>query len=144
MEIGPIQELWLYRLENYPERQMTGRLGEYNSKTDEYSACCLGEYLITYKRAQKIPFEDIWDNEHNEESGLNNFLLFDENDEETLVNSFDDLGLFSESGDIQGNYTTQEGETYGCLAEMNDDNVPWPEIAAIIRENPEKFFRESI
>jgi hypothetical protein len=134
MELGPIQELWLYRLENYPERQTDSELGHLNDDGESYQACCLGEYLITYKRCNKIPFAELWE--------LSN--LSDDSDLEVLSGSFIDLGLHDESGEIVGGYTDEKGQNFESLAELNDHGFSWDEIAAIIRERSEDIFTKSI
>ena len=50
-ELGPRQLAWVEALEAHPERQMTGSLGEGNTKS--YKACCLGEACIVKARLTK-------------------------------------------------------------------------------------------
>jgi len=139
MKIGPIQEQWLQRLEQHPELQMRGYLGELT--TNGYLACCLGEYLLTYKR---IMGEDISRLFHNGE------LWYSKRDNEkdgdknlSSLNIFTDLGLYDEVGSFEGD-SEDGGRKYNSLAEMNDNGVSWPEIAAYIRKYPEMVFTKSI
>ena len=137
-ELGPVQEQWLKNLEAYPERQCDGILGQ---KRDDgsYVACCLGEFLLTYYRAQGWvePFK-------------NGGYLYDDDEQETLSYSADALGLNSENGGLRDPVTDKiyvVSETMPritCLASMNDHGWSWPEIAAFVRENPELVFFKSV
>jgi len=126
MKIGPIQEQWLQRLEQHPELQTNARLGELTE--DGYRACCLGEYLLTYHRCLGTDISRLF----------NNGVLQDGDDYYVLVESFDDLGLQDDAAHIFGDCE------YDSLAEMNDNGVSWPEIAAYIRKYPEMVFTKSI
>jgi hypothetical protein len=140
MKLGPIQELWLYRLENYPDRQGDRRLGELNEDGESYHASCLGEYLITYRRCNKVPFEELWSGDEGKD-------LFDNIHSGSVLvlrDSYKDLGLHSENGLIVGDYYDKEGNYYGSLSQLNDHGFTWPEIAAIIRDRPEDIFTKSL
>lgn len=140
MKLGPIQEQWLKNLEEHPERQTGGRLGcRFN--TNDYQACCLGEYLITYKKYHGFSDDDIWSGEQLWDG--------DSHGDVSLEEHWSILGLYTSEGCFQkGGYYHKidavNGHSYMSLAEMNDSGITWPEIARHIRENPDLVFRESL
>lgn len=122
MEFGPIQEKWLQSLEQHPERQGTMRLG---IKIDgEYKACCLGELGI-------IAGICIWKGDS---------LVVDTltNRGEYLSDRYTEVGLNDFIGSHKDNINRQS------LAYLNDKGSTWPEIAAIVRASPEKYFNKSV
>lgn len=131
-KFGPFQKEWLQSLEQHPERQMAHRLGI--MKPDgTYEACCLGEAgLITgtcfwskegelVVKDEYIPFRL--------KGGMAKHLLDGE--------AFKAMGLLSANGKsaIQNKMS---------LSELNDNGKTWPELAAIIRKNPENWFNKSV
>jgi hypothetical protein len=123
MELGPIQTKWIESLEKHPERQGYRELGRRNEGSEYYQACCLGEGGLIAGVCE-------WrDNRLYSISGHTSGTLSGD--------AYKALGLYSATGmcfDGQGR----------SLADLNDDLVPWPEIAAILRRNPEVYFKESI
>lgn len=90
---------------------------------EEYKACCLGELALIAGVAD-------WD-----EGGLLKVRSGISYSYCTLPN-YKDLGLRSGSGASNNGLTT--------LANLNDEGVTWPEIAKIIRENPENYLSKSV
>ena len=120
-KLGPIQKKWLASLEKHPERQMKGCLGTRN-ENGTYKACCLGEGGL-------IAGVCIF-NKKNE-------LVTRSGDYSVLSRSdFKALGLRNPTGNNKDNSL--------CLAELNDDDLDWQMIAAIIRSEPEDFFIKSV
>ena len=121
-KLGPLQEEWVQSLEQHPERQMIQRLGRKNSD-GSYRACCLGQ-------AGLIAVVCEW----NEDGDLvvkggGGYALLERN-------SYKAMGLRSPSGFSKG--------TLSPLAVINDSGATWPEIAALIRANPEEYFTHSV
>ena len=129
-EFGPIQTKWLESLENNPERQTNGHLGTKLSD-GTYKACCLGELAITAGLAQ-------WNE-------LNELVVFNSmgNSLAYLHGVHDKVGLHSPTGRVpercQKTYPSKPS-----LSQLNDNGKTWPEIAAIVRENPEDYFFKSV
>lgn len=120
-KFGPIQTLWLESLENNPERQTTHKLGVKSEDGLSYKACCLGEYGLIAGKCKWVG------------NRLQDGAYFG-----TLVESNLDLGLRSSAG-------TPKNIKHGSLANLNDhQGKTWPEIAAIIRANPEEYLTKSI
>lgn len=131
-ELGPIQEAWLKRLEEHPERQDKEKLGV-KHPDGTYTACCLGEGLLTLcELTSRVP---AWSPDG---------TLFDGDSADPqwrsslyLQNSWRELGLRSSAGLTADRLT--------CLAELNDHpKTTWVDIAAAIRANPENFFTKSV
>lgn len=137
MDLGVIQEQWLKNLEEHPERQTGGRLGRKN-EDGGYSACCLGEYLITYRKQQGLSDDEIWTGEQ--------LLDGDSYSDVSLEESWEDMGLYNTEGNFKDNtlITASNGNAYDSLAEMNDSGITWPEIARHIRENIDLVFQHSM
>lgn len=132
--LGPIQEEWLKSLEEHPERQWEGALGGLtNPITGEYKACCLGELgLIAAKHGMgNCQWKGNVLLDIDKESPINNSSA-------TLYSSYAELGLRGACGNMK----IDNGE-YSALSSMNDDGYSWPQIAAEVRKNPEKFFTKS-
>lgn len=57
-----------------------------------------------------------------------------------------ELGLQGSVGEciFESVHHDSRDENFSDLASMNDHGVPWPEIAAIIRDNPDNFFTKSV
>lgn len=130
----PVQELWLSQLEKHPERQTKETLGHKNIKENgkqdrriPYFACCLGEAAICISRIKKnkLPFNfegDIYDDSDN-----------------YLSKSYKKMGLRSEEGFFKNaNFKYLKG--HKSLDELNDNGFTWPQIAKIIRKNPNNIF----
>lgn len=115
MKLGPIQEKWLQSLEQNPERQHKGSLGV--KTEDGYKTCCLGELGIIAGKCRWI--------DNKLADGTNLFTL----------TSAEEIGLYDEVG------VTKDGQD--SLASMNDKSYTWPDIAQIVRANPENFFSKS-
>lgn len=143
-ELGPIQKQWISNLRKYPERQAKGILGE--KKGDSYRACCLGEGLLCLKRSkgEELPFD-------------RDGYLFDGdmdvvNVGDFLFESYKDLGLLSEKGEIAT--TSNEVlnhlvnsfpyQTNYTLAYLNDIGTTWPQIADFIEKFPEAVFTKPV
>lgn len=126
--LGPIQTMWLENLEKYPERQARGALG--TGRPDNYTACCLGEGLLCVARHEGIPLENFFDKSGEireiDEKGNTSYA--------SLHLNFSKLGLIT-------NWGHSNRHTHS-LASLNDHGKTWPEIAAIIRANPEMYFTE--
>lgn len=125
MKLGPIQEAWVKSLEEHPERQMMGELGR--GELNHYKACCLGECKMVMYRAGLCgnPIED------------------------GTLRSGKKIKLLSESDRRKIGLRSGEGHAkdephFSSLASMNDRGKTWPNIAAIIRENPDRFFFKSV
>lgn len=134
MKLGPIQEAWVKSLEDHPERQIAGHLGKGTEK--RYKACCLGEGLVCLYRLGFVnnPFTafGIMDSKQNESTHTG-----------MLAYSYHKLGLRSGLGSLSA-VIEMNGEKYQTLSSMNDRGRSWAEIAAFIRENPEKVFTKSV
>lgn len=149
MQLGPLQQAWVESLETHPERQLATRLGalQFNGS---YKACCLGELLICSRRLQN-PELDV-KTLFNTWGDLVDSSTDDCNDDSTgfLVSSYKIYGLV----DLRGSFvcgsrtlTKNNGEKYSkvtSLANLNDWGWTWPEIAAIVRKNPEWVFIKSV
>jgi len=131
-ELGPIQQEWLRRLEEHPERQINAKLGELLGD-GTYGACCLGEYLLTYHRDA-----DIWEEK----------ILVDDHEEgeEELVESYQKLGLRTQAGGFNlDRVVNNPNPRKHSLAMLNDHpGITWPQIARFIRENAEHIFTRSL
>jgi len=131
MKLGPIQEAWVKSLEEHPERQMAGSLGEITSG-DKYRACCLGEALCVMHALghRPSPFQgrDIYSYVKSGSLDKLDWQL---------------LGLRGEWGNL-GEPIMLSGVVCDSLAQANDRGVTWPKIAASIRANPEKVFTKSV
>lgn len=125
MKLGPIQEAWVKSLEDHPERQMKDKLGE--GTESEYRACCLGE-------AKMVMYRAGWCKNPIEHGTLHS------GGEDAQLSQLDrkKVGLRSGDGDAKDETVKRS------LAFMNDHGKTWPEIAAIIRENPSKYFFKSV
>lgn len=119
--LGPIQEAWLKSLEEHPERQGVKRLGKKNSE-GLYTACCLGEGGL-------IAGVYEWDG-----SSLVTVTSADKS-YNNLDFVYESLGLYDGVG---SNFNGGK-----CLTRLNDTATTWPEIAAMIRANPEQWLKES-
>lgn len=144
--LTPLQEKWLKRLEQFPERQLQKSLGIIDFKTKEYRACCLGEALVCILEEEGKSISDIFNK---------NGILYDFNDRLNQTDSYIDfhysqLGLISPQGHLN-QIAKINGDNYQTLAGMNDgvkdldgyqlaSDLTWPEIAAYIRANPENVF----
>lgn len=129
-EMGPLQKQWVADLRKYPERQVDCELG-YKTANNTFRACCLGQLLITdcEMNNKEIPL-----NQHGR--------LFDKklNADGYLDNSYEEYGLFSEKGKIEGGNL----KGHSNLGVANDEDVSWIEIADFIEANPEKIFTKSV
>ncbi len=128
-ELGPLQKMWLEQLRKHPERQTAGFLGA--GTPEKYEACCLGElHLCAHRLAGKeLPF--------------NKKRIHDHYVEGLLDVSFKKYGLHAPSGVALNEFITSRG-TFYSLANANDGNVSWLEIADIVEKNPENFFNKSV
>lgn len=127
-KLGPIQTKWLQSLEAHPERQLKHRLGIKKSSDDtSYQACCLGELGLIAGVCQ-------WE-------GINlSTKKFSERG--VLLGVYKELGLYSPHGDKK-TFANHLVSRELSLAELNDSGTTWPEIAAIVRANPEGYFSKS-
>lgn len=118
-KLGPLQTKWLESLENNPERQTQKILGE--GSRENYKACCLGEAAMICGVAE-FRNGDIYNKD-------NRGLFID----------FKLMGLRShEGGNCKFGFPSDSSLTY-----LNDNGKTWPEIAAIVRADPEAYFTES-
>lgn len=120
-KLGPIQEAWLQSLEQHPERQLQGALGKKNDD-GSYKACCLGELGLIASLCE-------WSNNILHIIGQPGLAF-------TLSNIYNKVGLRGSNGVAM--------PPHDSLARLNDRGVTWPEIAAIVRANPESYFNESV
>ena len=122
-----ILELWLTTLEQHPERQTTGVLGEVLEEGKE-KFCCLGQLCeIYYDSSIKIVDK-------------NSNITFNGEDIALPSDLQNFMGFYGDEGLILGEQPEKDGTTFNTLTEMNDDGCTWPEIAAFIRANPEQVF----
>lgn len=121
--LGPLQEKWMQSLEQHPERQGRNTLGVQMSN-GSYKACCLGEGGLTAGICR-------WD-----EEGL--LVDIDSGSTHYLDSGYIKLGLRDKRG-VAKDYILSES-----MASMNDDGYSWPEIAAIVRGNPEAYFTDPV
>lgn len=134
--IGPLQEQWLQSLEQHPERQMSYKLGE--KKPDgSYKACCLGEAGI-------ISGTCYW-NEHGQLAIKDEYLIIPIWKGGKAIHTLDGeaykiMGFNSEAAKA----SDASADNHMTLAEMNDDGKTWPEIAAMIRKDPSRWFNKSV
>lgn len=120
---GPIQKKWLQSLEQHPERQMKKKLGiKFSDGTCQ--ACCLGELGLIAGVCE-------WD-----ERGVLT-TTGAHHRENTLSEVYDRVGLRDAVG------SGSDLRTYS-LANLNDRRMTWPEIAAEVRANPERYLVKSV
>lgn len=127
-KLGPIQEKWIKSLEDHPEKQLMDTLGKKHLNSEGYKACCLGEGGLIAGVCNwegNVLIVSHKDNYGTIQTDMN-LLRFDIH----LA-----LGLRSKNGEADG---------FTSLAGMNDTGKTWPEIAAILRTNPERYFTKSI
>jgi len=125
-EIGPIQEKWLQALESGQFAQGKGFL------CSDGKFCCLGVAceVLGLEKHKAGPYM------HYGPTCADSAALIPESGMELL-------GLYGRAGAIKGSILVN-GDTYSSLATLNDkSNLIFPEIAALIRANPEKFFKET-
>lgn len=130
IKIGPLQEQWLQSLEQHPERQMYYWLGRQQEGGD-YKACCLGEAglvsgVCEWKNGKLCVKKEYVKNSPEGDRDYERTLNYDSH----KVIGFRDEGGSNRDGTKQ-------------LFNMNDENIPWPEIAAIIRKDPSDWFTHS-
>lgn len=121
-KFGPIQEKWLKSLEEHPERQAKQSLG-YREKDGTYKACCLGELGL---------IAGICD--FNEEGYL--YAKCETQHTGLLHDVYEQVGLINSSGSSR--------DKLESLSNLNDYYKTWPEIAAIVKANPELYFNKSV
>lgn len=131
-----IQERWLQALESGNYRQGTGYLKKWDrcngSGEKESSYCCLGV-------ACEIFQEETNTKQEASDSGIE--FLFNDMRSMMPASVMEYLGLRTAFGNLE--------EKRNCvnyndsLAEMNDKGVQFKEIAAYIRANPEKVFKNA-
>jgi len=116
---GPIQEQWLQTLEQHPERQLRHKLGHRTDEGDKM--CCLGQLGLLagicewhMKTLKTIPLHLV-------------NILYD----------FKSVGLYSGSG-------RSKDFAFPALSKLNDSGKTWPEIAAIVRANPDHYFTHAV
>jgi hypothetical protein len=148
-KLGPLQKLWLKNLKGHPERQTSDVLGsrEVNSNSSKYMACCLGELHVCHARLhkKKLPFIDD--------------QIMDDTSDSNLARSFEKYGLRGNSGACKVPVEVEfvpiyardvfddkkpKLKRFASLAIMNDNGVPWKQIAKIIQADPENFFTKSV
>lgn len=120
-QFGPIQTQWLESLENNPERQHIRALG-YKLPDGSYKACCLGELGLMTGLCE-------WDGESlvSKMDGVKRWGI--------LNKRYGEIGLNSCNGHNKDRTIS--------LAKLNDEGNTWPQIAAIVRANPEDYFNKS-
>lgn len=116
MELGPIQKQWINILRTQPERQLAYQLGLKTPEGEE-KMCCLGQLALCAGVGS-------WENG-----------TYKINDDFSGIPNYSDLGLNSNCGAIKNINLT--------LAELNDGNTSWPEIADIVERNLENIFNKS-
>jgi hypothetical protein len=120
-----VLELWLQTLEQHPERQTDGILGDGQGKF-----CCLGQLCdLVYDENEKSVEEDA---DLGSVKKFGAHLSYIELPKEVVA--------FMGFSNWAGKIINPDSTKYMSLAEMNDNAVPWPEIAKFIRENPDKVF----
>ena len=137
MKIGPIQEKWLKYLEDHSEQQTRLKLG---CKEDgNWKLCCLGAALIVlHGKSCTMRGEYLVDV----------YCAIEENktvvkySEGLLIGSYSEIGFFDEKGSLKIPLF-YNGKDREHLSLLNDLGMPWKEIAAYIRKNPDNVFKES-
>lgn len=135
MELGPLQKKWVTDLREHAERQTDGCLGYIGNNDGEMHLCCLGQALITMKESEGINPIDVFVDEWED---WERFNLFDGCSDAELSKSYEKLGLH----DDVGSFALDGVHELESLADMNDQGVPWTEIADFIEENPKAVFSE--
>lgn len=135
MELGPLQKRWVQTLRAYPERQLTGSLGNFEWEDGEinycdYRACCLGQAQILLHEGELDKFLDG-----------TTLINEDQNDGVLGENDWQKYRLRSKVGTLQKSVKIG-GQIFSDLADMNDESMTWPEIADYIEQHPENVFTE--
>ncbi len=128
-QFGPLQLQWLESLENNPERQMTGSLGR-KQPDGSYKACCLGEAGLV-SGVCRFNGEGLLISSFNDEDNSNACYQ-----NSLYSGSFMEIGFRGNTGQRLDNDWTK------YLYTLNDNGKTWPEIAAIVRAEPEQYFTE--
>lgn len=124
--IGPLQEEWLQTLEQHPERQQMCSLG--SGTIDHYKCCVLGLFGL-------LSGSCVFENGRLYDAGGEEFHKIPDNLFTSLSLSWKKLGLYGAMGN------TKLGVTGETLAFYNDSGKTFPEIAAIIRANPDHYLK---
>ena len=128
--MNEIQEKCLQALKSGEYKQQAGSLGNVNK-----GYCCLGVFGLIAGTCEEAENGDIYEKE-------------DDGSFENLIRSYKQLGLRDENGTISKPSEEQlkimfvGGEKRGSLVELNDRNVPFSEIARLIRLNPKAVFTD--
>lgn len=145
MKLGEIQLKWITELEEHPERQMTGYLGNIgkHSKTNEVvcKLCCLGQAVVVLEGINVNTYEGK--------------IFSGGSKGELSEKHIEVLGLRSCNGRLNqevlpDNHIFKSKKYYDSLIKINDnycseesDELPWVLIAKTMREYPEWAFKES-
>ncbi len=119
-KFGPLQLQWLASLENHPNMKMKNSLGKLIFNGDGYKACCLGEAGLI--------------------AGVCEFdakgILRTRNYEKGVLagESYKAMGFYGPRGE------RRDLDNDKRLERLNDYGKTWPEIAAIVRAEPEQYF----
>lgn len=131
MKLGTIQQKWVDALRAHPERQMKEALG--NGSPKDYQCCCLGQLLCVYNahHKKKLPFID-------------GVIRDTDGGAQDLLDSYKKLKLNSQIGRISHTSKSIKKIIVNSLAEANDGDYTWLEIADFIEKFPKTVFTGSI
>lgn len=74
----------------------------------------------------------------------NEVCELEEEDKNSLLNSYDLLGLYGSLGDLEEYGMIVDGSKYYALGEANDAGASFKEIAEFIEKNPGNVFQRSV
>lgn len=139
-----LRKLWVIKLKEFPEKQISNRLGKCDTDQIKGSYCCLGIAGLIAAPEKCIILEGYATNSlgiqysyEDEETGQE--YIGQESDLLPKV-VYKELGLRDGEGSLKEGFLASDGETYGSLAHMNDAGISWAEIADLIETRPDLVF----